>query len=197
MARYADDETIAGLDDLFLRELIVLHHESDTKIGCGITNFTVRRDPVWGNTRHFVIVRKDGSDTDFSFHTCIDGSNERRDVFHALRHAVSDQIIAFQKAAFSGDILPICPYTAEILVVSDAHVDHTPPDTFFALATRWMCQNQLSISDIPLVDNADNQWVRAMRSADQSKSWRAFHEKCARLRIISRPANLSHAKREA
>jgi hypothetical protein len=196
MARWADGEIISGLDDLFLRDLVALHHEAAAKIGCGIEHFTIQRDPVWGNTRHFLIIRTDGSFTDVSFHTCIDGSNERRDVFHALRHAVSEQVIEFQQAAFSGDILPICPYTQEILVMSDAHVDHMPPNTFFALATRWMEQNGLSTSDIPLVENADNQWVRAMRRAEQAESWRAFHQKYARLRIISRPANLSRVKYE-
>lgn len=196
IARYADGETITGLDDLFLRDLVVLHHEAATKTGSGIASFTVERDPVWHNTRHFVIVRTDGTSTDVSFHICIDGTNDRRDVFHALRHAVSDQVISFQQAAFSGDIVPICPYTQDILTVADAHVDHAPPNTFFALTTAWMRQNDLSFSDIPLVDNADNQWVRAMRDPEQEVSWCAFHQGNAHLRIISRPANLSHAKRE-
>ena len=170
LARSDDGEIITGLDDLFLRDLVALHHEAATKIGCGIAHFTAQRDPVWGNTRHFLIVRTDGSSTDVSFHTCIDGSNARRDVFHALRHAVADQVVSFQQAAFASDVLPICPYTGEILTISDAHVDHTPPDTFFALATHWMQHKGLKLSNISLVDSTDNQWVCAMCDFSQEKS---------------------------
>ena len=197
ISRYGDGEIISGVDDIFLRDLIAIHHDAAKKIGCGIAHFTVQPDPNWGTTRHFVIVRTDGSDTDFSFHTCIDGSNERRDVFHALRHAVAFQILDFQQAAFAGDVLPICPYTQSVLTSSNAHVDHAPPDTFLVLAMRWMAEETLLISDIPLVENADNQWVREMRDPRQQASWQAFHLQHATLRIISRQANLSHAKRDA
>ena len=196
MTRHAEAETISGADDLFLRDLVAIHPEAARKIGSGISHFTTKLDPVWRKNRHFVIVRTDGTYTDVSFHICIDGSNDRRDVFHALRHAIADQVISFQRAAFAGDILPICPYTNEILSFSDAHVDHTPPDTFFALATRWLQHNGLEYQDVSLVDNADNQWVRVLRDQTQEDSWRAFHQISARLRIISRIANLSHAKRE-
>ncbi len=196
IARYSEGEIISGTDDLFLRDLVAIHPEATKKIGCGIDYFTTKLDEVWRTNRHFVIIRTDGSDTDFSFHVSIDGSNNRRDVFHAMRHAVAEQVIAFQRAALSCATRPICPYTQEVLTITTSHVDHTPPDTFFALATRWMQENDFSISDIPLVDNADNQWVRSMRDPDQETSWSGFHQAHARLRIISRPANLSLVKRE-
>lgn len=195
MARYQEGQRITGLDDLFLRDLVAIHPEAVRKIGGGIDHFTTQLDPVWRNSRHFVIVRSDGSSTDVSFHICIDGSNDRRDVFHGLRHAVADQVIAFQRLALGGDLMPICPFTAEVLTIANAHVDHEPPDTFLALATRWMHSAGLKVEDIPLVDNADNQWVRTMRDANQIASWAGFHRENARLRIISRPANLSHVKK--
>lgn len=196
IARHADGQTIMGEDDLFLRDLVSIHPEAATKIGCGVAHFTTRRDPVWRSNRHFQIVRNDGSETDVSFHVCIDGTNERGDVFAALRHAVCEQVISFQRAAFASGVPPVCPYTKQSLTVADAHVDHTPPDTFFAIATRWMQVAALAISDIPLVENADNQWLRTLRDPAHSVAWSSFHRAHARLRIISRPANLSHAKRE-
>ncbi len=194
--RYADGEKIEGVDDLFSRDLASIHPEAEQKIGCGIAYFTTRLDPVWRSNRHLVVVRLDGSETDISFHTCVDGSNDRRDVFHALRHAVSEQVITFQRACFASDVLPICPYLAETLTPGRAHVDHTPPDTFFALATRWLQQCELTFADIPLIGNADNQWACCMKDEAQRESWRTFHRATAKLRIISRPANLSQAKRE-
>src|SRR5437763_13715872 len=57
ISRYGDGETISGVDDTFLRDLIAIHHDAAKKIGCGIAHFTVQPDPNWGTTRHFVIVR--------------------------------------------------------------------------------------------------------------------------------------------
>ena len=193
--RYTEGETIVGEDDLFLRDLVAIHPEAAQKIGCGISHFTTQLDPEWRKHRHFVIVRTDGVRTDVSFHICIDGSNERRDCFHALRHAVADQVFSFQLAALAEGSV-VCPYTQVVLTRENVHVDHAPPDTFFALATRWMNEHGLSIPTVPLVDNADNQWVRSMRDAVQQRSWSDFHRSNARLRVISRPANLSHVKRE-
>lgn len=196
IARYAEGEIISGVDDLFLRDLVAIHPEAARKIGCGIAHFTTALDPVWRNSRHFVIVRTDRTDTDVSFHICIDGSNDRRDVFHAFRRAVADQVIDFQRRSFENNQRPLCPYTGVMLTVANAHVDHAPPETFFTLANRWMKENSLTVADVPLVENADNQWVRRMLDGVQEESWSKYHRANARLRIISRPANLSHVKRE-
>src|SRR3954469_25318524 len=77
--RYADGEAIQGLDAAFLEDLLSLHPEADQKFGNGITHFSVQADSVFGTTRHFVVHRKDGSSTDFSFKSCVEGSSARRD----------------------------------------------------------------------------------------------------------------------
>lgn len=195
--RYKDGVVIVGMDDLFLRDLVAIHPEAKQKLGGGIAHFTIQLDPEWRTTRHLVIVRLDGSATDVSFHICIDGSNDRRDVFHGLRRAIVSQIVAYKTAAYVGDILPICPYTGAVLSYPDGHIDHAPPNTFLTLATGWMQANGWSVGDVALVDNADNQWCRQMRDSTQSASWQAYHREHARLRVISRVANLSHVKRMA
>ena len=195
--KYKDGQRIAGEEDSFLRDLISLHPESVTKIGSGISHFTIQPDQEWGTTRHFVLVRLDGQSTDFSFHTCIDGSNKRQDVYSALRHAVSEQVIAFKRSAFAGDILPLCSYHNCSLTELEAHVDHVSPNTFLILANNWMAINSLSIEDVELVDNADNQWIRELRDKEQARSWQEYHIKNATLRIISKLANLSDSKKAA
>lgn len=197
MDRYPVQQIITGIDDVFLRDLIAIHPEADQKIGVGISHFTTQIDPVWKTTRHFLIVRLDGSSTDFSFHTCIDGNNHRKDVLHALRHAIADQVVNFQRCSFALQHQMSCPYTGETLTSSHCHVDHTPPDTFLILVSRWMKQEDIEYEQIELVDNADNQWVRVLRDDQISSSWQSFHISNANLRIISPVANLSHVKRQA
>ena len=192
--KYEDGERISGADDAFLRDLILLHPESDSKVGVGISHFTIQFDQEWGTARHFVIAREDGSSTDFSLHTCIDGTNHRQDRFSAMRNAVAQQVIDFKISKFSGDLLPVCFYLNCALTESEAHVDHEAPQTFHFLANAWLQANGLKIEHLELVDNADNQWIRTLRHEDQIRSWQKFHLAHARLRIISKRANLSDAK---
>ena len=196
LARYPDDAVITGDDAVFLQDLLGLHHEADRKIGVGIHHFSARRDTQWGTSRHFVVCRVDGTDTDFSFHKCLDGRNERRDVFQALRHAVADQINACRGQAFAGGAVPRCPYTGQQLSPASAHIDHTPPNTFLSLVMRWLQERGLRIADVPIDDGGDNTCVRQLTDSNQERSWQEFHRQHARLRVISGTANLSHVKLE-
>ena len=194
VARYADNEVITGADDLFLRDLVALHHKAAQKVGCGISHFTVRVDSEWGKTRHFVIIRTDGEDTDVSWKECIDGTSLRRDVLSALRSAVAQQVISFKESAFRAGITLTCPYTNQILTKTNCHIDHMSPQTFEALAVRWMEQNMLLWTVIPLVDIRDNQVTCNLANTHQEASWRSFHQSNAVLRVISSKANLSNVK---
>ena len=193
-SKYQNNKRIEGAEDAFLRDLILLHPESEAKVGVGISHFTIERDQEWGTTRHFVIIRGDGSSTDFSFHTCIDGTNSRQDRYSAMRNAVANQVLDFKASEFSGDLLPTCFYLNCTLTESEAHVDHEAPLTFHVLANAWLNASGLDLDGLELVDNADNQWIRKLRHQDQIKSWQEFHLRRAKLRIISKRANLSNAK---
>lgn len=196
MKRHAEMGVMLPQDEVFLRDLIALHPEAGQKIGCGIGGFTTQVDPIWKTTRHFSIIRMDGSITDFSFHTCIDGNNHRKDVLQALRHAVSDQVTNFIRCSFAETNHAIlCPFTGDELVPFECHVDHVPPDTFLNLVTQWMSESGLQFTDIRLVDNEDKQWVRELSDPEQSSSWQCYHISHCNLRLVSPVANLSHVKR--
>lgn len=195
MKRHAEIGIMTPGDEMFLRDLIALHPESEQKIGCGILGFTTQVDPVWKTTRHFAIIRTDGSITDFSFHTCLDGNNHRKDVLQALRHAVADQVLTFLNREFETQDKIFCPFTGIQLVPFECHVDHIPPDTFLNLVSRWMTENSIDYSEIKLVENADNQWVRELLNQEQIASWQRFHILNCHLRLVSKIANLSHVKR--
>jgi hypothetical protein len=192
--KYQDGVTILDPDSSFLAELLSLHPESDHKIGIGVSHFTVSTDTVFGRTRHFVVHRRDGSSTDFSFHACVDGRRERRDRLEALRRAIEPSILRFRDEQFaSGPI--ICPFLSVGLSPSTSHVDHVSPDTFLVLAERWLSISCFVISDIHITPPQDNQLVAMMTDETQLADWVAYHDANARLRIISSLANLSHAKK--
>lgn len=133
---YEDGERIDATHQAFLHELLLLHSEAAEKIGSGIEYFTVATEQEFGRTRHFVVVRTDGSSTDFSFNNCVKGANPRADRLQALRVAVAEQITEFKNEAFSGRTSVSCAVRGVPTQFRDADVDHTPPSTFAKLVER-------------------------------------------------------------
>jgi len=194
--RYEDDQRISLEDEGFLRDLIAIHPEADTKIGRGISHFSVARDAKFGTTRHFVIHRTDGSHTDVSFHSSIDGRNDRRDRHEALRRAIEGQILDFKASKFSSGENLICPLRRVPITETSYHIDHKPPRTFVELASRWLDAEGFSLMDLAITPPGDNQIVTEMTNSTQLSSWQNFHAQHAELRILSPRGNLSDAKTE-
>lgn len=194
--RYVDGEKITRSDAVFLADLLSLHPEADQKFGVGITHFSVQTDAVFGKTRHFVVHRKDGTSTDFSFKSCIEGSSAKRDALSALREAVAEQITGFKQAAFAGKTDVPCAVRGTPTSFRDAHVDHIPPRTYAALVTGWLRHEGLNLEDIAVTLPADNQVLTTMVGKEQMASWQQFHKKHAKLRILCSEANLSDVRRE-
>lgn len=194
LGRYRDGERINPEDDCYLRDLIAIHPESETKIGCGISHFTVDRDEVFRTTRHFMIHRNDGSKTDVSFLSAIDGRNERRDRLEALRRAIEGQILDFRASVFSSGRTVICPLRGVPITENSCHVDHELPMTFVCLVERWLASEKLTIAALQITPPIDNQIVTELTCPGQLRSWQNFHRECAKLRVLSRRGNLSDAK---
>lgn len=191
IGKYRNDEPVSlADDDRFLRDLIAGHPHADEKIGCGIERFTVRADVVWRSSRHFVIIRTDGTETDFSFHTCLDGESIQATVRGAMRHAVRGQVLAFKHEVISGPC-PSCPISGVALTADNSHVDHEYPATFSALADQWRTEQMLEWKMIVIGPSKDNQLVREMADPGQIESWKGFHRDNARLRLLSAAANLA------
>lgn len=194
--RYPDGVLIPEPDSSFLAELLTIHPEAADKIGCGIGHFTVMTDAIFGRTRHFVVHRTNGSSTDFSFHSCVDGRNHRRDRLEAMRRALEPSILRFRAAGFAaGEV--ICPFSGSVLTPQTCHIDHTPPTTFLALAERWLVASVLTLDQVAITPPADNQTVTRMIDEAQRESWIDYHDRHASLRAISPRGNLSDAKLQA
>ena len=192
--RYEDGEPIRGADTEFLEDLLLLHPEAAQKTGCGVARFTVATEQVYNKTRHFVVRRNDGTETDFSFISCVRGADGRRDRLQALRVAIAGQIEAFKIDAFAGRSNVLCAVREVPTSFADADVDHEPPATFRWLVEQWLAQEGMPLDDIEISDAADNQIVSTMTNKAHRESWQLFHRNNAKLRITCRPANLSDVR---
>jgi hypothetical protein len=67
--KYDLGDKVSADDAKVLRAALALHPDADAKVGCGITNFSVRSADF--GTRCFWVNRTDGSTEKFSFRKCI------------------------------------------------------------------------------------------------------------------------------
>src|SRR5262249_483766 len=157
---YEPGATISGADDRALRRLIEQHPDYDQKRGCGIACFTVTDDTAFGS-RCFVLVRADGSRSDFSYRDCISPKSAPATLLAGMRLEVADDIQAAKVKHFEnhGDELGrIKSAVSDVLItIEDAHADHAVPRTFNELAVLFLAARGIDPdnSDLlaPLQDN--------------------------------------------
>jgi hypothetical protein len=77
------------------------------------------------------------------------------------------------------------------------HVDHIAPKDFYTLVSQWLTTMSLTIEEVVITEGVDNVMGREMADPAQKALWVEYHALHADLRIISKLANLSHAKVEA
>lgn len=187
--RTDDHESVTDDDFEFLIWLLDRHPRAAEKIGNGVDRFSVQTIAMGTHTRGFVVHRIDGSSTDFSYYKCVSAPNEAGQVRQAMRRAVADQVIAFKRASVAQGPL-VCQVTSEPLTWYTAHVDHAPP-VFLTLADRWAA----SVGGYPAIRLSPAKDGEIGRALEDPEPWQAFHQEHARLRIVSRLANLSLLRR--
>ena len=113
----------------------------DEKRGAGVDGFEIRLNLF--NTWGFGIIRVDGTRTDFSYLTCIDGHapTPLQQVLEAMRREVQYDILEAKRAYFQqhanaeGRIQ--CPVIGRMITIEESHADHACPRTFGTLAVAF------------------------------------------------------------
>jgi hypothetical protein len=184
IVRDTPDGPVTGTEGAFLAALLTLHPDADEKIGSGIAFIAVGPVPRF-RSRGFTVHRTDGTSTDFSWLECISPTSHRARVLTAMREAVVDQILTFKQAEADAGRLR-CAITGAGLTWTDAEVDHLPP-TFLTLADNYAAQVG-GYDKVRLVPSADGMIGQPL-APDDERAWVLYHQREARLRILSRPAH--------
>jgi hypothetical protein len=194
VARYQDGQTIAGADEDFVRALLHTHPNHAAKVGSGISRLTVRTVTNHGHrTRCFWIDRTDGTRTDFSWHACLTPPSPAQDARRAFRDALGPQLADFKARRLAAGPVT-CPHTGAALTLSNAHADHVAPNTFKALLDRFLDIEGLSDHEVAVEPTTDGTVTNRLQDKDLESRWLTYHYKYAKLELLSRIANLSHAK---
>lgn len=204
--RYPDGLPIEDANDhsdlvALVERFDAAHGESELKAGSGIDHFEVRTNfGAGGATRGFWIIRKDGSETDFSFIWAIRGQPKplSQEFADACRAAVLSDIRTAKRAFFyeHADELGFveCEISGDLLTFEEAHVDHADP-TFSALVIAFRVERgwHSEVPDGVLSDAKDGQLTTTFASEEVAMAFRIAHYRKAKLRIISGPENMSRS----
>jgi hypothetical protein len=196
IASYPDRQILNPIDFDFMHDLLGNHPQSDIKLGCGVAAFYIQRNPVYPSNRNFMIVRRDDSETDFSWRECLRPTPHCKKVQRACRVLVEPYTMEFKQAFFEEQGgQAICPLTGQTIRFIGSHVDHIAPKTFERLFDAFLLQYSLDVNQIALKNELeDNKYVDELEDYNLAELWIDFHNQNAELRVISALGNLSHAK---
>jgi len=190
--KYKIGEYLKEEDAKVIMDLLKYHPRYEHKKGNGIKAIFV------GEGKHknkcFYIERIDGTKTDFSYLKCIYGEKFINLLKQACRNAIWPYILEFKRKIFENNEKVICPLTGRQLSWEDAHIDHENPP-FEEIFQRWYVSYGYRAKKEDLIFDEDGLRGVKFRNKALKNSFVKFHNKLAKLRIISKEANLKLQKR--
>lgn len=194
IAKYPPGTRVTPVDVALFADLLEMHPDAKSKRGSGVAGFAIKTNPDYPNTVTVYVLRTDGTECDFSWYKSIDGAKQEDMQFNALREAVKNQVIQFKdKQLLSLEPL-LCPITNQRITFDNYHVDHAAPRTFQQLVRDWLQSEGIVLEDVIITESRENEYGRKMADPKQLHSWREYHYKNARLRMLSKEGNLKLPK---
>lgn len=181
---YVSGRSLSKLDETFILSLLEYHPNKDEKIGIGVERIEVRKNPP--KHKGFWIIRKDGTQIDFSYLVCINGSSTDGDIRQVARNEVKPFVLQFKQEFFQNNCVRVCPITGEEISFTNSHVHHSER-SFDELFIEFF--GKIDLEKIGVVDSFTINKLFADRSL--AKEWHDFHNTNADLQVVSVIANLS------
>ena len=199
LRKYPLNTYINSEDFLFILDLLNRHPRQEEKIGVGILSIKIQKDE-FGRNKQFLILRKDGSSTDFSYLTCLDGKykNSLGLFKESARNAVKNQIIEYRNSYFTtnqnkeGKIL--CKETNKRISIKECHVDHHPR-SFDSIIDDFIKLKNIDVDTVKHAGFKDNEQRKSFLDEVMEVLFSEFHKNTAELRVISKVANLTKKKK--
>lgn len=180
---YQIGQIVQGHHAVFLLALFRRHPHADIKIGPGINRITVAAG-LYG-TKCFHIYRNDGTDTDISWRECLTATPHLQKIKAAFRHLIEPQILSFKQARQQKNTF-FCDISGEPLSFTQAHVDHTPPQTFRQLLDDFCAETHTTLDDLQLRNESkDNTFIDELADTRLAREWQIYHGRNATLRLLS------------
>jgi len=150
---------ISEEDTTFLLKLIEGHPDYDSKVGCGIEGFCIKR--TYWNNNCFFIKRLDGTETDFSYSVCLKPRSHIQKVKAACRTAITKDMMIVSRPGYI------------------AH--HETP--FKEIFERWISKKD--IEKLEMNESKDNCITTSFKDESITKDFRDFHNSIAKIKEVT------------
>lgn len=181
-------EAVAGDDGVLVADLVYdgRHPETIEKIGVGIDHIEVRSASY--NTRCFWIVRRDGSEVDFSVMTAMNGQpSAKARVSAALREEVRDEVEIYRQNQPENLDCILCGSATSR---EAAYVTYVDP-TFDEIATCFVEDHG---GWQAIAEERVGPYGRQLSDIDLAADWNVYHRAHARLSLAHPLCNLSRPR---
>ena len=196
--KYPDGTNLNLEDSQFLFELFKFHDEWGIKSEGGVLHISTQTTEH--GTRCFILKKNNGGSVDISFPHSIKLIPTKRsknltpqellDFKAAARTAIKIQIDNFRDNNLFNNT--ICPITNEHLHKGNSDIDHIPPNTFDQLLFNFCLDQKINPLKIDVL--SINGVIAEFSDNNLSQDWQKYHQTHAKLRIISKRANLRLSK---
>ena len=102
-----------------------------------------------------------------------------------------EEFFAQQADAF-GEVS--CPIAGESMGWGEVHVDHAAPWPFHRIVTEFIRERGIDLLTVQVVGQGDDEVQRRFADDSLAEDFRRFHERIARLRVISMRENLRRSR---
>ena len=191
---YLPGDSLSETDFSDILDLLTRHPEHEKKIGSGVSHIKVVQNPEYPS-RCFWIFRDDGTSTDFSYVTCVNGKPKtvNQEFIEACRVSIVDQILEYKNEYFASSGDGFCEETGVPITWKNSHVDHIIP--FAQIVNDFLNLTGTIPSSEMLSKSADNQCSVKFTCEHTESEWRAYHMIFAQLRVVSVEFNLTRMRK--
>jgi len=187
------NEELSIINQEFMKEVLQLHPEYEQKKGTGIDYIYIDKDGY--NGKCFWIQRLDGTTTDFSFYSCINGEPSHRAQFlKSCRYAVKQDTQNKKQELYNEN--PVCAVSGVSLIGRQVHLDHAYPLEFQTIVQNFIDKHNLDINKVKIKPMEDGNTITEFEDERFARAFRKYHNSVAQLRLVDAKINMSDLRKK-
>lgn len=166
-----------------IRMLLDNHTEAKQKIGVGVQSIFVGKG-LYGS-HCFWIKRKDGTETEFSYRSCLNPPTQVSQFKKACREAAQKDIDAYLDSKGDG-VHFTCELSGAELIRKDCHVNHFGEYKFSDIVNMFIKEYEISVDSVKFNETMNGCMHTIFEDKELGVKFYEFHKKYARLRVIDK-----------
>lgn len=191
ISQYKCGQTLSESDIKFFTSLFTLHHDYLEKIGCGIKSLRFDKDGFFGSNC-IIIVRRDDTEVNISWATCLQQPKKKHDIQAGFRAAVERDVNLFKTTMIQRGAR--CWVSGEELTYSSCRATYSTDLTFNELLDEFLDIIDMNINEVLLIrprrKKSRKPPVLLLENPTLKRMWLVYHREMAQIVLVSTKSDL-------